>query len=172
MAAFARLALAVEDIGNQHEPDGRATIGMAQISPGSRNVVPGEVHCSVEFRHPQTAALQAMETALRKAVTDLNQRGIQFDVECIFDYAPIAFDETCLQRSANAAQALGYSSKRMVSGAGHDTCYISKIAPASMIFIPCEKGISHNEAENIQPEWAEKGANVLLHSILSTAHEY
>ncbi|SQB21923.1 Uncharacterized hydrolase HI_0588 [Citrobacter koseri] len=162
LTTFARLALAVEDIGNQHEPDGRATIGMAQISPGSRNVVPGEVHCSVEFRHPQTAALQAMETALRKATADLNQRGIQLDVERIFDYAPIAFDETCLQRSANAAQALGYSSKRMVSGAGHDTCYISKIAPASMIFIPCEKGISHNEAENIQPEWAEKGANVLL----------
>ncbi|HCR9768339.1 TPA: Zn-dependent hydrolase [Citrobacter koseri] len=171
LTAFARLTLAVEDIGNQHEPDGRATIGMAQISPGSRNVVPGEVHCSVEFRHPQTAALQAMETALRKATADLNQRGIQLDVERIFDYAPIAFDETCLQRSANAAQALGYSSKRMVSGAGHDTCYISKIAPASMIFIPCEKGISHNEAENIQPEWAEKGANVLLHSLLPAALE-
>lgn len=171
LTTFARLALAVEDIGNQHEPDGRATIGMAQISPGSRNVVPGEVHCSVEFRHPQTAALQAMETALRKATADLNQRGIQLDVERIFDYAPIAFDETCLQRSANAAQALGYSSKRMVSGAGHDTCYISKIAPASMIFIPCEKGISHNEAENIQPEWAEKGANVLLHSLLPAALE-
>ncbi|MDM2970002.1 MULTISPECIES: Zn-dependent hydrolase [unclassified Citrobacter] len=171
LTAFAHLALAVEDIGNQHEPDGRATIGMAQISPGSRNVVPGEVHCSVEFRHPQTAALQAMETALRKATADLNQRGIQLDVERIFDYAPIAFDETCLQRSANAAQALGYSSKRMVSGAGHDTCYISKIAPASMIFIPCEKGISHNEAENIQPEWAEKGANVLLHSLLPAALE-
>ncbi|CAM3876030.1 TPA: Zn-dependent hydrolase [Escherichia coli] len=171
LTAFARLTLAVEDIGNQHEPDGRATIGMAQISPGSRNVVPGEVHCSVEFRHPQTAALQAMETAFRKATADLNQRGIQLDVERIFDYAPIAFDETCLQRSANAAQALGYSSKRMVSGAGHDTCYISKIASASMIFIPCEKGISHNEAENIQPEWAEKGANVLLHSILSASLE-
>ncbi|WOI97655.1 Zn-dependent hydrolase [Citrobacter koseri] len=171
LTAFARLTLAVEDIGNQHEPNGRATIGMAQISPGSRNVVPGEVHCSVEFRHPQTATLQAMETALRKATADLNQRGIQLDVERIFDYAPIAFDETCLQRSANAAQALGYSSKRMVSGAGHDTCYISKIAPASMIFIPCEKGISHNEAENIQPEWAEKGANVLLHSLLPAALE-
>ncbi|MBS0849288.1 Zn-dependent hydrolase [Citrobacter sp. JGM124] len=171
LTTFARLALAVEDIGNQHEPDGRATVGMAQISPGSRNVVPGEVQCSVEFRHPQADTLQAMETALRKAATDLNQQGIHLDVERIFDYPPIAFDERSLQRSTEAARALGYSSKRMVSGAGHDTCYISKIAPASMIFIPCEKGISHNEAENIQPAWAEKGANVLLHSIMSAALE-
>ena len=66
---------------------------------------------------------------------------------------------------------LGYSSKPMVSGAGHDACYVSKIAPASMIFIPCVKGISHNEAERILPEWSEKGANVLLHSVLSAALE-
>jgi N-carbamoyl-L-amino-acid hydrolase len=74
-------------------------------------------------------------------------------------------------RSEKAVEALGYSLKPMVSGAGHDTCYISKIAPASMIFIPCEKGISHNEAENVLPEWSEKGANVLLHSVLSAAQE-
>ncbi|HED3220059.1 TPA: M20/M25/M40 family metallo-hydrolase, partial [Raoultella ornithinolytica] len=77
----------------------------------------------------------------------------------------------CLARSEQAVQMLGYSARRMVSGAGHDTCYISKVAPASMIFIPCEKGISHNEAENILPTWAEKGANVLLHSILLAAGE-
>jgi len=67
--------------------------------------------------------------------------------------------------------ALGYSAKSKVSGAGHDTCYVSKIAPASMIFIPCVKGISHNEAEKILPAWSEKGANVLLHSVLSAAQE-
>lgn len=171
LTAFAELALMVEEIGYQHKPDGRATIGMAQITPNSRNVVPSRVVCSVEFRHPQSDVLEAMEAALREAAQGLATRGVTAKVERIFDYAPIAFDEQCLMRSEKAVEALGYSSKAMVSGAGHDTCYISKIAPASMIFIPCEKGISHNEAENILPEWSKKGANVLLHSVLSAAQE-
>lgn len=169
--AFAELALAVEQIGIAHNPDGRATIGMAQVIPGSRNVVPGRVECSVEFRHPQSSALEAMEQALRHAADTLARRGVQAQIERIFDYAPIAFNAQCLARSEQAVQMLGYSARRMVSGAGHDTCYISKVAPASMIFIPCEKGISHNEAENILPTWAEKGANVLLHSVLLAARE-
>lgn len=171
LTAFAELALAVEQIGIAHNPDGRATIGMAQVIPGSRNVVPGRVECSVEFRHPQSSALEAMEQALRHAADTLARRGVQVQIERIFDYAPIAFNAQCLARSEQAVQMLGYSARRMVSGAGHDTCYISKVAPASMIFIPCEKGISHNEAENILPTWAEKGANVLLHSVLLAARE-
>lgn len=171
LTAFAELALAVEHIGIAHNPDGRATIGMAQVIPGSRNVVPGRVECSVEFRHPQSSALEAMEQALRHAADTLARRGVQAQIERIFDYAPIAFNAQCLARSEQAVQMLGYSARRMVSGAGHDTCYISKVAPASMIFIPCEKGISHNEAENILPTWAEKGANVLLHSVLLAARE-
>ncbi|MEL2243328.1 Zn-dependent hydrolase [Leclercia adecarboxylata] len=171
LTAFAELALKVEEIGYQHTPDGRATIGMANVTPNSRNVVPSRVVCSVEFRHPQSEALEAMEAALHQAAADLSARGVSANVERIFDYAPIAFDEACLARTENAVAALGYSSKSMVSGAGHDTCYVSKIAPASMIFIPCVKGISHNEAEKILPEWSEKGANVLLHSVLSAAQE-
>ncbi len=144
---------------------------MANVTPNSRNVVPSRVVCSVEFRHPQSAALEAMEAALHQATKSLSARGVSANVERIFDYAPIAFDATCLARTENAVAALGYSAKSMVSGAGHDTCYVSKIAPASMIFIPCVKGISHNEAEKILPAWSEKGANVLLHSVLSAAQE-
>ena len=143
LTAFAELALAVEQIGIAHNPDGRATIGM----------------------------LEAMELALHRAAEALAARGVTANVERIFDYAPIAFDAGCLARSQRAADELGYSARTMVSGAGHDTCYISKVAPASMIFIPCEKGISHNEAENILPEWAEKGANVLLNSLRLAADE-
>jgi len=169
--ALTAFALKVEAIGYQHAPDGRATIGMANVTPNSRNVVPSRVVCSVEFRHPQSAALEAMEIALHQATESLSARGVSANVERIFDYAPIAFDATCLARTENAVAALGYSAKSMVSGAGHDTCYVSKIAPASMIFIPCVKGISHNEAEKILPAWSEKGANVLLHSVLSAAQE-
>jgi len=171
LTAFAALALKVEEIGYQHAPDGRATIGMANVTPNSRNVVPSRVVCSVEFRHPAQEALDAMETALAQAAESLATRGVTASVERIFDYAPIAFNAQCLSRTENAVAALGYTSKPMVSGAGHDTCYVSKIAPASMIFIPCVKGISHNEAEKILPEWSEKGANVLLHSVLAAAQE-
>jgi N-carbamoyl-L-amino-acid hydrolase len=171
LTAFAELALKVEEIGYQHQPDGRATIGMAQVTPNSRNVVPSRVVCSVEFRHPVQDALEAMESALHQAAESLAARGVTATVERIFDYAPIAFNPQCLARTEQAVAALGYSSKPMVSGAGHDTCYVSKIAPASMIFIPCVKGISHNEAEKILPEWSEKGANVLLHSVLAAAQE-
>ncbi|WP_434644075.1 Zn-dependent hydrolase [Klebsiella sp. I138] len=171
LTAFAELALAIEQTGIDHQPDGRATIGMVQVTPGSRNVVPGRVECSVEFRHPQSDALEKMEQALHHAAEKLAGRGVQAQIERIFNYAPIAFNAQCLARSEQAVQTLGYSARRMVSGAGHDTCYISHVAPASMIFIPCEKGVSHNEAENIQPAWAEKGANVLLHSLLLAAAE-
>lgn len=171
LTAFAALALSVEQIGYRHAPDGRATIGMANVTPNSRNVVPSRVVCSVEFRHPEQSALEAMEAALHEAAESLAARGVTAGVERIFDYAPIAFDARCLARTERAVAALGYSAKPMVSGAGHDTCYVSKIAPASMIFIPCVKGISHNEAEKILPAWSEKGANVLLHSVLGAAQE-
>ena len=171
LTGFAQLALAVEQIGIQHAPDGRATMGMVRAIPNSRNVVPGKVVCSVEFRHPQTAALDNMEQALYLAVEALAPRQLAVNVEPVFNYAPIAFHPDCIARSQQAADRLGYAWRPMVSGAGHDTCYLNAIAPASMIFIPCEKGISHNEAENILPSWSEKGANVLLNSLLIAASE-
>jgi len=171
LTGFAQLALAIEQTGIQHAPDGRATIGKVQVLPNSGNVVPGKVVCSLEFRHPQTAALDSMERALYQATEDLAARRLTVEIEPIFDYAPIAFNPECIARSQQAAEMLGYAWRPMVSGAGHDTCYLNAIAPASMIFIPCEKGISHNEAENILPGWSEKGANVLLNTLVLAANE-
>ena len=171
LTGFAQLALAIEQTGIQHAPDGRATIGRVQVLPNSGNVVPGKVVCSLEFRHPQTAALDSMERALYQATEDLAARRLTVEIEPIFDYAPIAFNPECIARSRQAAEMLGYAWRPMVSGAGHDTCYLNAIAPASMIFIPCEKGISHNEAENILPDWSEKGANVLLNTLVLAASE-
>ena len=171
LTGFAQFALAIEQIGIDNAPDGRATIGRVQVLPNSGNVVPGKVVCSVEFRHPQTAALDSMERALYQAVDYLAARRLTVKIETIFDYAPIAFNQDCIVRSQHAADMLGYAWRPMVSGAGHDTCYLNTIAPASMIFIPCEKGVSHNEAENILPSWSEKGANVLLNTLVLAAAE-
>jgi len=169
LCAFAELTLAVEAIGRRFAPDGRATVGSVQATPNSRNVVPSAVFCTVEFRHPETAALVAMEAALIEALNGLLARSI--DWERIFDYAPVDFDKHCIARIEQATRELGYSQRRMVSGAGHDACYVNRVAPTAMIFIPCEKGISHNEAENITPQWAERGANVLLNTLLLAANE-
>lgn len=172
LTGFAQFALAIEQIGINQAPDGRATIGKVQLHPNSGNVVPGQVICSVEFRHPESVALDDMEQALYRAVAALAERQLTVEVTPIFNYAPIAFNPRCIARSQQAAEMLGYAWRPMVSGAGHDTCYLNAVAPASMIFIPCEKGISHNEAENILPSWSEKGANVLLNSLVLAADEH
>lgn len=171
LCGFAELALAVERIGHHFAEDGRATIGMVNVTPNSRNVVPGSVACSVEFRHPCSMALQEMEQALNDALAALSPRGLTFRADKIFDYAPVNFDPHCLDRISRATQRLGYSQRQMVSGAGHDACYVNRVAPTAMIFIPCVKGISHNEAEEIYPAWSERGANVLLHTLLAAADE-
>ncbi|QZY97586.1 Zn-dependent hydrolase [Pantoea dispersa] len=171
LCGFAELALAVEKIGKQYGDDGRATVGMAQITPGSRNVVPGAVLCSVEFRHPELPALDEMEAQLMLALEDVRQRKLEPSVEKILDYPPVNFDPGCIARIEKATRSLGYSQRRMVSGAGHDACYINRVAPTAMIFIPCVKGISHNEEESISPRWAQEGANVLLATLLLAANE-
>ena len=171
LCGFAEVALAVERIGRQFADDGRATVGMAQLTPNSRNVVPGRVFFTVEFRHPDADALDRMEAELHAALATLGERRLTVSAGKIFDYAPIAFDPGCVARIEHAARALGLTQRSMVSGAGHDACYLSRVAPTAMIFIPCEKGISHNEAENILPAWSTNGADLLLHTLLAAANE-
>lgn len=167
LLGFAAMVTAVNQIGLDFMPDARATVGMAQITPNSRNVVPGKVFFSVEFRHPQEAVLEQMEQRLLAAVAEVDAGTLSARAERIFQYRPIRFDENCIDSVRQAAQALGYSHREMVSGAGHDACYLSRVAPTAMIFIPCVDGISHNELENISPAWATAGANVLLNALLA-----
>lgn len=170
LLGFATLVMAVNTIGKNFMPDARATVGMAQITPNSRNVVPGKVFFSVEFRHPQEAVLEQMEQQLLAAVAEVGTQGLSASAERIFQYQPIRFDQGCIDSVRQAALALGYSHRDMVSGAGHDACYLSRVAPTAMIFIPCVEGISHNELENISPAWATAGANVLLNALLTQTH--
>jgi len=125
---------------------------------------------SVEFRHPDETVLEVLDGQLRQEVQSIAEKiGLQLKLEQIFQYAPVAFDADCIERVEQAATELGYSQRRMISGAGHDACYLSKVAPTSMIFVPCVDGLSHNEAEHIHPQWSEAGANVLLLAMLAKA---
>jgi N-carbamoyl-L-amino-acid hydrolase len=158
-----RLALA-------HHPAGRGTVGFMQVKPNSRNVVPGEVRLSVDLRHAEKAQLDVMEAELRKACQQFEKRcGVKIDVEDVTDYPPLAFDADLVDCVRNATEQLGYGHMDIVSGAGHDACYIARAAPTAMIFVPCESGISHNEIEYAQPEHVEAGANVLLSAVLDRA---
>jgi N-carbamoyl-L-amino-acid hydrolase len=167
----ARVVDLVNRIGHAHAPYACATVGMLQVHPNSRNVIPGRVFFTVDLRHPDDAVLAQMDRELRDGIADVAKR-TRVDVtklEQIFYYAPVTFDAGCVKAVRDAAVRFGYTHRDMVSGAGHDACYLAQVAPTSMVFVPCVGGISHNEIEDATPEWIEAGANVLLHAMLDRA---
>ncbi|HVJ62640.1 MAG TPA: Zn-dependent hydrolase [Tahibacter sp.] len=167
----ARVIQLVNEIGLKYAPYACATVGMVQVHPNSRNVIPGRVFFTIDFRHPEDAVLAQMDADLRAAVAQIAESGkLELTkLEQIFYYKPVAFDADCVASVRAAAQRFGYSHREIVSGAGHDACYLAQVAPTSMVFVPCVGGISHNEIEDATPEWIEAGANVLLHAMLERA---
>jgi beta-ureidopropionase / N-carbamoyl-L-amino-acid hydrolase len=93
--------------------------------------------------------------------------GLEVEIAKILDQDPVRFDADCIACVRDAARAAGLSAREIVSGAGHDAGYVSRVAPSAMIFVPCRDGISHNEAEYAAPEHCAAGAQVLLQSVLS-----
>jgi len=170
LVGAAKLVTAVNEIALKNPPDAVGTVGVLKTYPGSPNVIPGSVSMTVEFRHPVDTTLAEMKEAMSKAIeTICAENKLTAEVEEVFYYAPVAFDRDCVSAVRRAAERLGYSHRDMVSGAGHDACYIARVAPTAMVFCPCVDGISHNEAEEIHPEWATAGAEVLFHAVVETA---
>jgi N-carbamoyl-L-amino-acid hydrolase len=126
--------------------------------------------CATDFRHPEDAVLAGMDKAMRAGVEQIVKKiGLKLEIEQIFYYAPIHFEDSCVAAVREATKDCGYSMREIVSGAGHDACYVAKVAPTSMIFVPCVDGISHNEIEDAKPEWITAGGNVLLRALLEKA---
>lgn len=168
--AAAHLITQVNAIALAHAPHGRGTVGSVRVEPNSRNVIAGFAQLSVDFRHPDAAGLDAMETALRAETKVLASRSsLAIDIVKVSEFVPCAFDHRCRQAVAESAAALGLRCMPIVSGAGHDAVYVARRSPAGMIFIPCKDGISHNEIEDALPEHIEAGANVLLGAMLAIA---
>jgi N-carbamoyl-L-amino-acid hydrolase len=163
----ARLIDRVEAIARSHAPLAVGTVGMIEIFPNSRNVVPGEVRFSVDLRHPMTVVLDAMEQSFGQALHETcAMLGLEGTLNKIWDNPPVHFDAGCIAAVRHAAAASRFTTRDMVSGASHDAANIARIAPAAMIFVPCEGGISHNEAEFTSKEQCAAGAQVLLHAVL------
>jgi beta-ureidopropionase / N-carbamoyl-L-amino-acid hydrolase len=165
-----RMVEAVYALAVRHSPDGRATVGFIQVSPNSRNVVPGRVKMTVDMRHPDDEHLAKMDRELCDAAAAIaRDLRLECDLQQVDHVAASRFDLNCVDAVRAATRALGLPHREMVSGAGHDAIYIARVAPTSMIFVPCKDGISHNEIEDARPEHLEAGANVLLHAILTRA---
>lgn len=155
---------------HRHPPHGRGTVGMVQVFPNSRNVIPGNVKFSIDLRNASEALCDAMDADIRGVAAKLSaETGLPIDVKLVTSFPATQFHADCVEAVARATKALGYSHMEAVSGAGHDAVYMAKLAPAGMIFIPCKDGISHNEIEDAKPEHITAGCNVLLHAMLERA---
>ncbi|HSV51081.1 MAG TPA: Zn-dependent hydrolase [Burkholderiaceae bacterium] len=155
---------------HRHPPHGRGTVGMVQVHPNSRNVIPGRVKFSIDLRNATDELCDAMDADIRAVAARLSAAsGLPISIEQVSAYPARPFHQNCVDAVARAAQMLGYSHMRVVSGAGHDAVYMAGLAPAGMIFIPCKDGISHNEIEDAQPAHITAGCNVLLHAMLERA---
>ena len=168
--AMARILLEVEDIALSHAPHAVGAAGHIDVYPNSRNVIPGKVVFTVDLRSPDLSVIEDMETRLDAAARKIcDDMGMEVELEKVGGFDPVTFDEGCVTAVRNAAERLGYSHMDIISGAGHDACWINRVTPTAMIMCPCVDGLSHNEAEDITREWAQAGADVLLHAVLETA---
>ena len=170
LAGAAELVPHIYRLALERAPSGRATVAEFVSEPASRNTVPGRARFSVDMRHPDAAELAAMEDGMREAAARIaDERGLGCEVTKVWDSAPVAFDPQCVDAVRRGAELMGYPAIDAVSGAGHDSVYVSRLAPTAMVFIPCKDGISHNEIESAAPEHVTAGANVLLHAMLERA---
>ncbi|WP_255303252.1 Zn-dependent hydrolase [Cobetia sp. 5-11-6-3] len=170
MLGAAEITVAVNRIAIEHAPHGRGTVGVMQVHPGSRNVIPGQVNMTIDLRSLEPDSLTAMVAELKEVVEAVGQRHrLTYELTPTADFVPEHFADNCVNAVRNAASQLGYSHLDIVSGAGHDAIFMGRIAPAGMIFVPCEGGISHNEIENAAPKDLHAGCNVLFHAMLDQA---
>ncbi|QNP59311.1 Zn-dependent hydrolase [Paenacidovorax monticola] len=165
-----RLMQEVVACAHRHPPHGRGTVGMVQVHPNSRNVIPGQVKFSIDLRNATDDECERMDRDIRAVAERLSaETGLAIRIDLVSSYPAQPFHADCVDAVQRAAQQLGYSHMPAVSGAGHDAVYMARLAPAGMVFIPCKDGISHNEIEDAQPEHITAGCNVLLHAMLERA---
>jgi N-carbamoyl-L-amino-acid hydrolase len=163
----ARLIERIDAIAREHAPSAVGTVGLIENRPNSRNVIPGEVFFTIDFRHPDNTILDVMEAELRAALAEiLPPMGLTYNEARIWDCPPVKFTPALIDCVRAGAEQAGFTSRDMISGAGHDACYVSRVAPTTMIFVPCRGGISHNEAEATSFEECAAGAQVLLNAVL------
>ncbi|WP_321813329.1 MULTISPECIES: Zn-dependent hydrolase [unclassified Paraburkholderia] len=144
-----------------------ATIGMLNIEPNVINVIPRKAVFTVDLRDPDEQRLQDAERKLVEFLAQIaEQEGVSIGTERLVRFEPVIFDAGIADTIEASAQSLGFSHRRMTSGAGHDAQMIARMAPAAMIFVPSRGGISHNPREHTDESQLIDGARVLLDVVL------
>ncbi len=166
LVGAARAVEAVQAVALANAPAAVGTVGILECRPGSTNVVPGEVFLTIDLRHPEDGTLDRMEEDLRERLAGALE-GLDFARERISHFPAVHFDPTLIGLVRDAAERLGLPHRDIVSGPGHDAAYIARVAPTTMIFVPCRDGISHNEAEDTSFEQCAAGAQVLMNAVLA-----
>ncbi|MEF2546487.1 Zn-dependent hydrolase [Aurantimonas sp. E1-2-R+4] len=167
---MARITELVHEVAMDYQPNAVGAIGHVEIYPNSRNIIPGRAVFTIDIRSPSKETLDTMRERIEDGIDTIAEAldiGVAVDEVGHFD--PVTFDADCVKAVRDAAERLGYSHRNIVSGAGHDACWINRVAPTAMVMCPCVDGLSHNEAEDISKEWATAGANVLFHAVVETA---
>jgi len=167
---MARMLELVDQIAWSHKPHAVGAAGHIDVFPNSRNVIPGKVVFTVDFRSPDIDTISQMERQLRADGQKIcDDMGLTVEFEKVGGFDPVEFDAACVSAVRNAAERLGYTHRDLISGAGHDACWINRVTPTAMVMCPCVDGLSHNEAEDISKDWAVAGTDVLMHAVLETA---
>ncbi|MBV6664947.1 Zn-dependent hydrolase [Pseudomonas yamanorum] len=170
LVGAAQVVSAVNRIAHKQQPHACGTVGCLSLHPGSRNVIPGQVHMTIDLRHLHADKLQAMVDEVRQVIeATAEQHGLSFELTPTADFPPLDFNPACVNAVREGASALGLSHMDIVSGAGHDAIFVAELGPAGMIFVPCEGGISHNEIENAAPDDLAAGCAVLLRAMVNAA---
>jgi N-carbamoyl-L-amino-acid hydrolase len=173
MPGAIKMASSVFQLLDQGDKDLRLTIGQVKAHPGSINSVPGEVRFSIDLRHPDLNIMDQSESQLKQEFIKIAQeQNLDVSTEKLIDHPPVRFDPNTVDTIRGAVRKLEYRSCDIISGATHDAVCLSHKVPSAMIFIPCEGGISHNEAEYASQEHLGQGADVLLHAVLNLAGEH
>ncbi len=170
LATLSEIVLAVERIAKKHSPNAVGTVGEAVIAAPSRNVIPGEIAFTVDVRSPESKTLDAIDKDLREAIAEIGpRRRAEIELQAIWRKEPTVFNPKLVDAVESSAKMLGYSHRRITSGAGHDACNLATVVPSAMVFVPCKDGVSHNELEDATQLDCTAGANVLMHTVLAIA---
>ncbi|MEW9804860.1 Zn-dependent hydrolase [Mesorhizobium marinum] len=167
---MARVTELVHEVAMDYQPHAVGAVGHMEVYPNSRNIIAGRTVFTIDIRSPDKEVLDEMDARIRDGIATICEAlDIGFEIEQVGHFDPVTFDKDCVKAVRDAAERLGYSHRDIVSGAGHDACWINRVAPTSMVMCPCVDGLSHNEAEEIYPEWAAAGCDVLFHAVVETA---
>ena len=169
LKAAARMVIALEAAFTDSSDTVRFTVGRFDVEPNSPNTVPARVHFTIDFRHPDATVIEALCGRI-EGICNEQAAGCSVTLKQLSAAPPCLFDPAVTETLREAARRLELRGRDIMSGAGHDAMYMAEICPTGMIFVPCEAGVSHNEAENARPEDLAAGTRVLTASLVALAN--